>query len=64
MSDTLGDRIRAKRDRAHSGPREAAKAWAQTYIDHQIKQIKKVLKEYVDNRIAKLAADNNLINND
>lgn len=57
MTDTLGDRIRAKREHTHSGAREAAKAWAKKYIDSQLD----VLKAYVDKRIAKLATDNNLI---
>lgn len=67
MTDTLGDRIRAKRQRgqaAADGARNAAKDWAKNYIDSQITAAKSVLKTYVDNRIAKLAADNNLTNHD
>lgn len=79
MNDTLGDRIRAKRDRAQVGPREAAKSWAKTYIDDQVKHIKKVLqtyvndqikqmqkasKTYIDDEIAKLTADIGKLNAD
>lgn len=62
MSESLGERIRAKREHGQSRPREAAKAWAKEYIDTQVDKATRSLKQYVDQRIAKLAADNKLAN--
>lgn len=55
---TLGERIRAKRERGQAGPREAAKKWARQHVDKKLRE----LKEYVDQRIEKLAAENGLKN--
>jgi hypothetical protein len=56
MRETLGDRIRAKREDA----KDRTVARAKTYIDNQIAQAKAVAFKYVDNRIAKLCEDNDL----
>lgn len=70
MTETLGDRIRAKRERVQvvgDTARDAAKEYAQnlrdvlkTYVDNQINQTRNQSKTYVDNQIAKLCADNGL----
>jgi hypothetical protein len=63
MGDTLGDRIVARRqkvwDVAGVGPREAAKAHANSAVNALWVHV----KNYIDGRIDKLARDNNLKNN-
>ena len=62
MTDTLGDRIRANRQRVRDvgdNAKEAAKAHANGAVNALWVHV----KNYVDGRIAKLAADNNLKNN-
>jgi hypothetical protein len=63
--ETLGDRIRAKRAKTRAAGNDArymAQGWAKGYADSVRESVKAELKAYIDKRIAKLAADNNLTN--
>jgi hypothetical protein len=59
MSDTLGDRIRAKRQRAW----DVASAGPKAHANSAVNALWAHVKNYIDSRIDKLARDNNLTNN-
>jgi hypothetical protein len=60
VTENLGDRIRAKRQRVLDVG-EGAKASAKAHANGAVNALWVHMKNYIDGRIAKLAADNNLI---